>query len=119
MRIRRNIIAPLILTIGAVGSLVAVPAVAALTAVAPAATAVASGTASPRCHRPHGVNTAPGQRPAVDSPNRLRAAGFRLERRKIRGEELRIFFAGIRQCLSSGHLATVSVTAGPSVKRCT
>ena len=38
MRIRRNIIAPLILTIGAVGSLVAVPAVTALTAVAPAAT---------------------------------------------------------------------------------
>ena len=35
MRIRRNIIAPLILTIGAVGSLVAVPAVTALTAVAP------------------------------------------------------------------------------------
>ena len=41
MRIRRNIIAPLILTIGAVGSLVAVPAVAALTSVAPAATSVA------------------------------------------------------------------------------
>ena len=35
MRIRRNIIAPLILTIGAVGSLVAVPAVSALTAVPP------------------------------------------------------------------------------------
>jgi hypothetical protein len=47
MRIRRNVIAPLILTIGAVGSLVAVPAVSALTAVTPAATAVASGTASP------------------------------------------------------------------------
>jgi hypothetical protein len=42
MRIRRNIIAPLIVTIGAVGSLVAVPAVSALTAVAPATTAVAS-----------------------------------------------------------------------------
>ena len=38
MRIRRNIIAPLILTIGAIGSLAAVPAVSALTAVAPAAT---------------------------------------------------------------------------------
>jgi hypothetical protein len=47
MRIRRNIIAPLILTIGAVGSLAAVPALSALTAVTPAATAVASGTASP------------------------------------------------------------------------
>ena len=47
MRIRRNIIAPLILTIGAVGSLAAVPAVTALTAVTPAATAVASGTGSP------------------------------------------------------------------------
>jgi hypothetical protein len=39
MRIRRNIIAPLILTIGAVGSLVAVPAVTALTAVPVAASA--------------------------------------------------------------------------------
>jgi hypothetical protein len=44
MRIRRNVIAPLILTIGAVGSLVAVPAVTALTAVTPAAATVASGT---------------------------------------------------------------------------
>ena len=42
MRIRRNIIAPLILTIGAVGSLVAVPAVTALTAVTPAAASVAA-----------------------------------------------------------------------------
>ncbi len=38
MRIRRTIIAPLILTIGAIGSLVAAPAVAAMTSVAPAAT---------------------------------------------------------------------------------
>ena len=47
MRIRRNVIAPLILTIGAVGSLVAIPAMSALTSVAPAATSVASGTISP------------------------------------------------------------------------
>jgi hypothetical protein len=47
MRIRRNVIAPLILTIGAIGSVVAVPAVTALTAVTPATTAVASGTISP------------------------------------------------------------------------
>ena len=47
MRIRRTIIAPLILTIGAVGSLVAVPAVTALTAVSPAVTTVASGHISP------------------------------------------------------------------------
>ena len=47
MRIRRNIIAPLILTIGTVGSLVAVPAVSALTAVSPAAATVASGTTTP------------------------------------------------------------------------
>ena len=47
MRIRRNIIAPLILTIGAIGSLAAVPAVTALTAVTPATTAVASGNISP------------------------------------------------------------------------
>jgi hypothetical protein len=42
MRIRRTIIAPVILTIGAVASLVAAPAVAAMTSVAPAATSVAS-----------------------------------------------------------------------------
>jgi hypothetical protein len=47
MRIRRNVIAPLILTIGAVGSLVAVPAVTALTAVTPAATGVAAVTYNP------------------------------------------------------------------------
>jgi len=39
MRIRRNILAPLILTVGAVGSLVAVPV---MTAVTPAATTVAA-----------------------------------------------------------------------------
>jgi hypothetical protein len=54
MRIRRNIIAPLILTIGAVGSLVAVPAVSALTAVAPAATAVATASISPDAIGFHG-----------------------------------------------------------------
>ena len=42
MRIRRTIIAPFILTIGAIGSLVAAPAVAAMTSVAPAATSVAA-----------------------------------------------------------------------------
>jgi hypothetical protein len=47
MRIRRNIIAPLVLTIGTVGSLVAVPAVSALTAVTPATTAVALGVSTP------------------------------------------------------------------------
>jgi hypothetical protein len=47
MRIRRNIIAPLVLTIGAVGSLVALPAITALTAVTPAATAVAYGNPTP------------------------------------------------------------------------
>jgi hypothetical protein len=41
MRIRRTIIAPLILTIGAIGSLAA-PAVAAMTSAAPAATSVAA-----------------------------------------------------------------------------
>jgi hypothetical protein len=47
MRIRRNIIAPLVLTISAVGSLAAVPALSALTAVTPAATAVAAGNLAP------------------------------------------------------------------------
>jgi hypothetical protein len=41
MRIRRNIIAPLILAIGAVGTLAAIPAVTALTAVAPASVSAA------------------------------------------------------------------------------
>jgi hypothetical protein len=45
MRIRRTIIAPIILTIGAVGSLVAAPAVAAVTSVAPTAPVAASSTA--------------------------------------------------------------------------
>jgi len=54
MRIRRNIIAPLILTIGAVGSLVAVPAVSALTAVTPATTAVATGSILPDAIGVHG-----------------------------------------------------------------
>jgi hypothetical protein len=54
MRIRRNIIAPLIVTIGAVGSLVAVPAVSALTAVAPATTAVATGSITPDVIGMHG-----------------------------------------------------------------
>jgi hypothetical protein len=47
MRIRRNVIAPLVLTIGAVGSLVAVPAVTALTAVSSSVTAVVAGSAKP------------------------------------------------------------------------
>ena len=41
MRIRRNILAPAILTIGTVGSLVAGPVLALTTTAAPAATAVA------------------------------------------------------------------------------
>ena len=45
MRIRRTIIAPVILTIGAVGSLVVAPAVAAMASAAPAtATVAASGS---------------------------------------------------------------------------
>jgi hypothetical protein len=47
MRIRRNIIAPLVLTVGAVGSLVALPAVSALTAVTPASSAVVAGSVKP------------------------------------------------------------------------
>ena len=43
MRIRRTIIAPLILTIGAIGSLVAAPAAIALTS-APATASVAAGS---------------------------------------------------------------------------
>jgi len=53
MRIRRTIIAPVILTLGAVGSLAAVPAVAALSSVAPTATSVASSTISPNAYTYH------------------------------------------------------------------
>ena len=42
MRIRRTVIAPLILTIGAIGSLVAAPAVVAIASAAPAATVAAT-----------------------------------------------------------------------------
>jgi hypothetical protein len=41
MRIRRNVLAPAILTIGTIGSLVAGPVLALTTAAAPASTAVA------------------------------------------------------------------------------
>ena len=47
MRIRRNVIAPLVLTISAVGSLVAVPALTALSAAAPATVVAASGSSTP------------------------------------------------------------------------
>jgi hypothetical protein len=53
MRIRRNILAPAILTIGTVGSLVAGPVLALTTAAAPAATAVAV-SASPNLTIYHG-----------------------------------------------------------------
>jgi hypothetical protein len=45
MRIRRNILAPAILTIGTIGSLVAGPVLALTTAAAPAGTAVAISAA--------------------------------------------------------------------------
>jgi hypothetical protein len=47
MRIRRTVIAPAIITIATVGSLVAGPVLALTTAATPAATAVASGSANP------------------------------------------------------------------------
>jgi hypothetical protein len=43
MRIRRNIIAPVLLTVGTVGSLVAGPVLALTSAATPAATSVAVG----------------------------------------------------------------------------
>jgi hypothetical protein len=48
MRIRRTVLAPVILTIGAIGSLVAVPAMAFATVAAPAATSV--GAMSPNAY---------------------------------------------------------------------
>ena len=46
MRIRRNILAPAILTVGTIGSLVAGPVLALTTTAAPATTAVAVGATS-------------------------------------------------------------------------
>jgi hypothetical protein len=54
MRIRRNILAPAILTIGTIGSLVAGPVLALTTTAAPAASAVAVGTVSPAIMAYHG-----------------------------------------------------------------
>jgi hypothetical protein len=71
MRARRNIIAPLILTVGAVGSLVNVPPVSALTAVTPATSAVIAGRFTPDVY---GCCNIPGQPPVVDS--HASAAGF-------------------------------------------
>jgi hypothetical protein len=53
MRIRRTVIAPVILTLSAVGSLAGIPAVAALTSASPAVTSVASGTAAPNAYIYH------------------------------------------------------------------
>jgi hypothetical protein len=47
MRIRRSIIAPTVLTIGTIGSLVAGPVLALTSAAAPAASTVAVGAISP------------------------------------------------------------------------
>jgi hypothetical protein len=54
MRIRRNILAPVILTVGTIGSVVAGPVLALTTAAAPAGTAVAAGTAAPAVTYYHG-----------------------------------------------------------------
>ncbi|HEX9039785.1 MAG TPA: hypothetical protein VF838_02035 [Trebonia sp.] len=54
MRIRRNILGPVILTLGTVGSLVAGPVLALTTTAAPATAAVAVGSASPYVVIMHG-----------------------------------------------------------------
>ena len=54
MRIRRNILAPAILTLGTVGSLVAGPVLALTTTAAPATAAVAVGGITPNMTYHHG-----------------------------------------------------------------
>jgi hypothetical protein len=54
MRIRRNILAPVILTLGTVGSLVAGPVLALTTTAAPATAAVAVGSVTPLMVVHHG-----------------------------------------------------------------
>jgi hypothetical protein len=116
MRIRRNIIAPLILTIGAVGSLVAIPAVSALSAVTPATTVVA---AQPDGFIYMGWNTEPGQPPAAIPPIGCGLLAFAMGWRKFSPNELRIFPVDHSIAPDAGHLAAVSVTTGPSAKGCT
>jgi hypothetical protein len=71
MRIRRNIIAPFILSVGAVGSLVSIPAVSALTAVTPTTSAVIAGSFTSDVY---GCCNILGEPHVVDS--RASAAGF-------------------------------------------
>ena len=54
MRIRRNILAPVILTLGTVGSLVAGPVLALTTTAAPATAVASAGHASPQMVGLHG-----------------------------------------------------------------
>jgi len=54
MRAKRTIIAPALLTFGAVGSIIAGPVLALTTAVAPSATAVVAAAASPSAIIYHG-----------------------------------------------------------------
>jgi hypothetical protein len=54
MRIRRNIIAPLIITVGAVGSIVAVPVMAAIAAATPVSAVVVGATPVPNAIVMHG-----------------------------------------------------------------
>jgi hypothetical protein len=54
MRTKRNILAPALLTIGAVGSVIAGPVLALTTAAAPGATAVVAASASPNVIGYHG-----------------------------------------------------------------
>ena len=79
MRIRRNIIAPLILTIGAVGSLVAIPAVSALSAVTPATTVVASATVSQTASSTWGEIRNPASRPQRFPPIGCGLLAFAME----------------------------------------
>lgn len=54
MRIRRSILAPIVLTVGTVGSLAVAPTMAILSSTAPAATAVAASSPSPNIFVYHG-----------------------------------------------------------------
>jgi hypothetical protein len=54
MRIRRTILAPVILALGTAGTLIASPVLVTAAAAAPAAAAVASGTATPAVMYYHG-----------------------------------------------------------------
>jgi hypothetical protein len=114
MRIRRTVIAPIIITFGAVGSLVAVPAVTAISAVTPTAVVVATG---PDAIIVHAWNKRPASRPPSIDPIDCGLLAF-VGVTWCPGDRFREYFARamLQRPLPAG-CAGVSVTRGASASR--